>query len=407
MAFWLILISLLGNILAPPFSAPFQTTVEVSDVNIQYLFGETATFTAKITTSLSLNASYLMISQSGSPTRTEPVTPTENGEISLTLNLSDNFFRPFSRIEYWYHFTLSTGEDVDSEKYSFDYEDNHFIWQEIKNDNITVKWAAGDFDFGRQAMDVATSGLSQVQEILPLPMPQQLKIYIYPSSQDLQMALQPYIENWVAGQANPELGVILVAIPSGPEQLLEMQRLIPHEEMHILLYAAIGDRITLLPAWLTEGLASTAETYPNPDYQREITKAAASNSLLSFSDLCRGMPREASRAMLAYAQSSSLVHFLYSSYGSSGLQALIQAYQDGMSCVDGAQKALNASLNELEYRWQQSALGLGAGTLIWQNLLPYIVILLLVLLIPLFASLRLFNKKNIPGKPHSYPKEDR
>ena len=68
----------------------------------------------------------------------------------------------------------------------------------------------------------------------------------------------------MAGHAAPDLGVVLISIPAGPDEGLEMQRQIPHELMHLAQYEVIGENFTNQPYWLIEGMASEAELYPNP-----------------------------------------------------------------------------------------------------------------------------------------------
>ena len=69
-------------------------------------------------------------------------------------------------------------------------------------------------------LDVADAGQERIQDLLALPMPRKLDIYVYADPETMQSALSPGSENWVAGHADPDLGVILVTLPEGPEQRL-------------------------------------------------------------------------------------------------------------------------------------------------------------------------------------------
>ena len=106
---------------------------------------------------------------------------------------------------------------------------------------------------------------------------------------------------WVAGHANPDLGVVLVSIAPGENQSMEMERQIPHELAHVLLYRLTGPAYANLPNWLTEGIASQVEGYPNADYTQVLTasaqtkpcchhrpvRAVSSRRLRSHPGLCR------------------------------------------------------------------------------------------------------------------------
>lgn len=160
----------------------------------------------------------------------------------------------------------------------------------------------------------------------------------------------------MAGHADPELGVMVVSLPPGPGQQMETERQVPHELMHILLYQKLGQDYADLPTWLQEGLASLNETYPNPDYMTVLQDAAKKGSILSMNSLCRGFPAEASKFFQSYAQADSFTRFLYDAYGSEGLQALIQAYANGVECERGAEMGLGKTLTQLDAQWQHQAL---------------------------------------------------
>ncbi len=175
----------------------------------------------------------------------------------------------------------------------------------------------------------------------------------------------------------------MVTISPGPEQRMEMERQIPHEIMHLVESQAAGDAYSSLPTWLTEGVASLAEIYPNPDFQRSLSKAAESDTLIPLNLLCNGFSHEASSAFLSYAESISFVRFLSERFGSSGLQTLIKKYQDGLGCSEGLQAAYGQSLDQLDAQWKEEVLGINAQVLAWKNLSPYLLLSLLLLLPPI------------------------
>ncbi len=77
--------------------------------------------------------------------------------------------------------------------------------------------------------------------------PNPVIIYVYRDPADLQSALSLVQQSWVAGHANPDLGIILLSIPDSPSQRMELERQIPHELMHLLLYQKTVDSYTSLP----------------------------------------------------------------------------------------------------------------------------------------------------------------
>ncbi len=168
-------------------------------------------------------------------------------------------------------------------------------------------------------------------------------------------------QDWVAGHADPDLGVILVTLPEGPEQPLLVEQRVPHELMHVLLYQSNQLGYANLPAWLNEGLASNAELDPNPDYRILLEDAAKKNSLIPLANLCVSFPRDAYGALLSYAEAASFVKYLHDSYGVSGLTSLTQAYNNGLDCNQGAEQALGKSLVQLQRSWERDELSQDVG----------------------------------------------
>lgn len=380
---FLLLLTLLVN----QFALFAPTRVEITDLGVNYQFGQQAVFRARVTPTASVRHVNLFLQSNGSDTQVQAVNLNERGEINYTADLQSRPLRPFARVTYWYQVTTGAGDKIESDHFSFLYDDNRFKWQSLSNENVVVYWAEGDLAFGQAAVDVAEAGRKAVSNLLPGSLPAPLKIYIYPSSSELQNALQLGQLTWVAGHASPDLGVMLVSIPLGPEQRIEMERQIPHEMMHVLLYQVVGPGYSRLPMWYSEGMASLAEIYPNPDYERALMTSAESGRLLKMETLCNNFPREASSAFLAYAESASFVRLLYQKFGASGLQSLATQYRDGKGCAEAVSSALDTSLAELETTWRQESLGLDAGLLALRNLAPYLLILLILLVPPLVIGI--------------------
>jgi hypothetical protein len=194
------------------------------------------------------------------------------------------------------------------------------------------------------------------------------------------------------------LRVALIAIAPGPEQGLELDRKVPHELAHILTYDLARERYGKLPVWLREGIASRAELSTNPDYGRAIALAAENGTLMPFGTLCGAFPPDSGSAFLAYAQSEAFTRFLIERYGQAGLLALIQAYGDGLSCEQGAQRAIGKPLSQVELDWQDASLrAAGPNPSALGNFGPYLVLLAVILVVPLTNAV-LYRRPTNGGK---------
>ena len=157
---------------------------------------------------------------------------------------------------------------------------------------LKVHWYEGDANFGQAALEAAQAGLESIGRLVPSNLEQPIEIFIYANTDDLHSELIPGSENWVAGHADPALGVIMVVVEPGPEQGIKMEQRIPHELMHVMLYRHVGAGYQNIPAWLREGMATLAEMYPNADYERVLKDAMAGNALIPLKDLCVAFPND-------------------------------------------------------------------------------------------------------------------
>ena len=305
--------------------------------------------------------------------------------VTYKLELSEHPIRAYSTIEFWYRITLEDGTEITTDPETFVYFDNRFEWQTLTGPPFEIFWYEGDLIFGQEILNTAQEGMSRFQNYVPVPQPADIQAYVYASATELQTALRLSGESglWIAGHADPNLGVVVVTIPPGPAQTYEIKRQIPHEITHVMLYQWLGEDYYNLPQWLREGLPSMAELFPNPDYALLLENAQETESLLPMDTLCESFPLGASNFLLAYAQSADFTWFLYENYGSTGLEALSRAYADGLSCEQGAQQALGISLTELDREWRKQTFGENTLLAVLRELLPWIVLMGVVLVGPL------------------------
>jgi hypothetical protein len=365
-----------------------QGGIEVENATVGVNFGKTITFAAKIKSPLPIKqVSLLFRGVTETVTRVETVQVAADGSVSFTYDASLNVFPPFGSIVFWFQATLADDKTYTSAPITFPYDDNRFPWRDTTRSNVTVHWYAGDDAFGSAALDAAGAGMLAMNEFVPISLAEPVDIYIYSNISDLQNTLLLGGEEWVGGHASPELGVVLAAVAPGESQSIEMETEIPHELAHVMLYRSLGSKYASQPTWLLEGIASMVELYPNPDYARALDIASQNNSLLAFEDLCVAFPTDAGNAYLAYAQSQSFVTYIRETYGTTGLGRLTNSYGDGFPCELGATNALGTPLSQLDSRWRESVLGQNAAGVAARNLLPFLLLMILVLVVPIWGGI--------------------
>jgi hypothetical protein len=284
---------------------------------------------------------------------------------------------PFSNLMYWWRVVDGAGEEVVTDRTPLLYEDNRFEWRAAEREPVTVHWHDGDAAFGQAAADTAALALAEISQDISAPPPARVDIYVYAAVADLQSGLELNGRTWVGGHADPDLGVALVAAPPGAEALLDLERDIPHELTHILVYQATAPNYPAVPAWLNEGLAVLHEREPNPAYRIVLETARAEGRLLSLAELCGAFPLDSGEAALAYAQSASVVGYIRDRWGAAGIRRLLDAYADRATCDGGVPRALEISLAGLENDWKRDALGGDPLGAIAAQVAPWLLLLLL------------------------------
>lgn len=371
-----------------------QSGVEVENVSAWYRFGEQITFVAQIKSLTQIQKALILIQeQTSGVTLAEPITIDPNGRVEYRLDVAQKPFQPFSLVTWSYQLTLSDGSTFQSSSYFVRYDDNRFDWQTLEAGLLHMHWYGSDASFGQAALNAAQSGLTSIATLLSVDLAEPVDVFLYASSSDLRGTLAAGGEDWMAGHTDPALGVVMVVIEPGAEQNIQMEQRIPHELMHVMMYRSVGAGYKNLPAWLREGMATLAETYPNAEYERVLGDAEAKGQLIPLANLCASFPSDSAQAFLAYAEAHSFVNYLHQSYGSSELSKLALSYADGLGCEQGVQQVLGISLANLEGKWRSAVLGQNRFLSVMQNISAYLVLLCLVLIIPFIGIVMALRKK--------------
>ena len=388
----LILIIIFILLIIPPSLVRAQEGIGVADQEVEYTFAEKIIFSLELEGSLEIDSINLIIQTAGYPSFVGEASITSPGKAEFVYDLTQRPLPAFSTITYLYHVYLGNGDTYETTSYSFTYLDNRYNWQELIQEPFRIYWYEGEITLAQEALDVALQAQSQILDILQQPAGDQpITIFIYGSEEELQSTLTSLGQFWVGGHADPALGSVVVALPPAVDQPLEIQRLIPHEIAHILLYRFMGAEYGYLPAWFSEGFASQMEFYSLPEYDLILEKAYNERGLIPISHICTAIPTDSDLARLSYAQADSFLEYIQQEYGVTGIQALILAYDQGVSCERGVEAALGISLENLEKEWKRVTFARDAY-------LNYIYILGGVLLI-LVIALALFILRKLQEDP--------
>jgi hypothetical protein len=346
------LLVVLALLLVPAIASGQQPATAVAQAD--YEFGQVMRFSLTAESETPFRRATLFLRAPDLPnTFTTDVSFEAGPAINLTYDLSMAQIRlaPFTTVTYWWEIEDANGNRFATPEQAIEYADDQFEWRQAGQGIFTVYWTGEDSGLGQTALDIATDALPRLNAIMPLEWQSPVRIYIYPSAADLRTAMRLTGREWVGAHAQPELGVVLVTAVNARTAAADLGQSIPHELSHLFIYKATGVGYEELPAWFDEGLATLFEQEPNPNYEAVLAEAVAAGQTLPFTDLCNAFPAAPDQAVLAYAQSASLVRQIQADYGNRVLNDLVAAYADGADCHSGVRRVLGVSLVELNQEW--------------------------------------------------------
>ena len=367
---WLaVLVILLSpQILPPPAFA--QEGDPDTESEVDYTFGQTMRFHLRASSDEPIEdpALFFNTPQMDSTFVVEfDAEPARHITLTHELPLTQVRLAPFTTVTYWWRFTVS-GEQHKVPEQHVVYVDNRFQWRQMSAGGATVHWTGDEsVQIGQTALDVVAEARPRLEAIIPTADEIPLRIYIYPSMADLRTGLRLTGRDWVAAEAQPELGVILVTAVNPRTAAYDLRQSIPHEMTHLMLYHATGVGYEDVPRWFEEGLATFFEGSPDPNFPLIVQDAIARHETIPFAELCETFPAGQDRARLAYAQSLSLIRYIRAEYGNSALADLVRAFADGAGCHSGPSRILGVSLERLNADWLEHEQPLSPAARFWQR----------------------------------------
>ncbi len=397
------IVRILIAIVLGPISLATADGVSVSNANATYQFAHSMTLTITASSDAPIvqaavfyqTANYTPIKQAA-----DPFTPAHQVDLQATIVFTETRPPAFSTITYWWEIADQSGKTLRTDVNTLAYFDNRFKWQDLTAGRVRVHWVNGDSGFGATAATIANEALPRIQQQLSVEPPSPIDIYIYPALDDLRNAVELAGRPWLGGQARPELGVVMVAIPTGDTATIQMRRDIPHELTHLMVFVAARPGFENVPAWLDEGLATLNEAEPDSNQAVALQDAYAANQLPSLESLCGTFPTDVTPALVAYAEGRGIVQQIVDSYGSAGIQALIAAYRDGATCAGGVERGLNVTLNSIELKWRSTLGPASPATAVAKTSGPWIVLWIMIA-VPLVIALIVIRR---PAKHDKMPR---
>ena len=282
----------------------------------------------------------------------EDFTPGTTIEAEWTWNLRRTGTIP-PGTNVWWRWILqdSTGDTVETPVQSLQFTDTLHPWRSLETDSLIIYWYFGEEDFAENLADAGEQALEDLQQMTGVQIEDKIRVYVYADSEEMQAATL-FAPDWSGGRAFSDFNTVLAAID--PSSLAWGKRVVPHELAHVVIGRYTFSCIESLPIWLNEGLAEKAEGEQRDYYAVLLQDAIEDNTLQSVRELGEIFSNDPERASLAYAQSHSLVSFIFDQFGQEKLLSLLDAFRDGTPEDQALMGVFGLDRDGLEAAWRES-----------------------------------------------------
>lgn len=352
------LLLILSVLLSLAFSSPAgaQSGIQVTLNEYEYVFREHITFHLEANSESEITEIVLSARVSGESGRQRDEPEFEPGE-SVSVEViwdemaEDSYRPPGVEIEYWWKIKDAAGNELKTEPVTFVYMDDGHLWQMLENEAVALYWYKGDGNFGQALFDRATQAIEQISTELGVEVENRIKIFIYGTYDDLRASLGEGSHQWVGGTSFTDYAVVAAGV--APSNLSYGLRVVPHELTHAVIAQMMEPPFGCLPHWMDEGLAMHYEGPMTLDERTALQKAIENNSLLSIRSLASNFPEDYEQAILSYAESNSVIEFIFEVYGNEAMARLLEVFAVGAYQDDGFLQVLGFDVDGLEDEWRE------------------------------------------------------
>jgi hypothetical protein len=281
-------------------------------------------------------------------------TPSKRISVEWSWDMRQNGPLPQSPDIIWWQWTIidTMGNEVVTDPQWVTWLDDKNPWKTLKAGNINIYWYRGDEDYIQQFLDIAATTRDRLQTDLDTWPTRDIQIYVY-DSQKAMLESSLTGMDWAGGITFSGFTNIIMGFT--PRDAEWGRRAIAHELTHVALENAMAFRCyASVPLWMNEGLAMHYEGEPDPRDSSILRQAIGRDSLLSLRSMNKKYPENTDDISLFYAQSSSLVAFLFERFGIETIRESLVLLRDGYGYDYALQSSFGLNTEGLENAWRES-----------------------------------------------------
>lgn len=269
-----------------------------------------------------------------------------SAEFILKTNGSD--FIP-SGVDIQYHYVVkdAQGNQLETEKKTFEYQDQSFDWQRLTIGQFEVVWHDVDRDRVKETAMTVLEELEAAQQMFGLKEITPMKAVIVNTRAEADRTF-PLVsraarrDHLFGGFAYSQFDLFVVLNA-------EVSAMV-HEATHLMLDEAMG-RSPRPPTWLNEGLAMYFE---NDESRRESAAQALRSGDLLDRLAMNSLPSKPDEVRIFYAQAETFVTYMVDTYGTDRMASFVQTMALGTNPDTALDDIYGMTIVELDQEWRRS-----------------------------------------------------
>ncbi len=268
---------------------------------------------------------------------------------------------PGSEIKYQWQIETEGGRRQTTPLQTVAFADSRFPWREMRGDQVTLYWHDVDQITAQSLLDEARKAQARLRSDYGLTLDRAMRIYVYARPQDYSSAVTTAGRRLETSMTYGPDRVFVLAQP-GQDGTANAQQGVRQEIATAIFLQKTDNPYGPPPQWLAEGFALfLSGSAVSDNNQKALQQFAQNNRLLPLRTLNGNFPSTDNERALAYAESLSVVKFMFDSYGADKVRATLAAFKDGNTVDDGLKKGLGVPLDQLEAGWKTALKSGGAA----------------------------------------------
>jgi hypothetical protein len=258
---------------------------------------------------------------------------------------------PGAVIDYWWTLKDSSGATLTTSMSKLTFDDTRFKWQKVTAGKISILWYSGTTAFANDLLTTATDAVTRLQNDTGSFLKEDVRIYIYGSTADMQGGMI-FPQEWTGGVAFPPYGTIAIGISAS--NLTWGKGAIAHELTHQVIHQMTMNPYSDTPTWLDEGLAMYNQGPLDASFVSALQNGISNKTLLTLQTLSSPFSSYSNISYLSYAESNSAVNYLIKTYSKDKMSRLLSAFQKGATYDGALQSVYGFDRAGLTTQWWKS-----------------------------------------------------